>query len=391
MTNKKIGIISLYSYSVNYGGVLQAFAMNQLLLNAGFEPQQIVYSNTSPNYKKKKTLKDFLSEHTVSYVLKKPFNLLLSRCPNKIRKFFNSHAEESIRLRAKVFENFRKNRITHTQGCNQNNIAEKCSFFDGYICGSDQVWNPGIADENYLLSFVPDGKTRFSYAASIPQSSIPADKLDLFKNNLALFDGISVREENSVELIKSLCNKDVTWVLDPTLLMSAEEWIKYAEPYPIKGDYVFCYFLGTDKRFRRAVKKYAKANNLKIVTFPYLLPEPNSADKHFGDIRICDANPLQFVSLIKNAKCVFADSFHAAAFSINLHTDFYVFQRSESRSMGSRMTSLLKLANCRERLVCKYKDVKRNNKTINWKNADINLEKQRQVSYAYLNEQLKKI
>lgn len=391
MDKKTIAILSLYSHSVNYGGVLQAFALNEILKKKGFAPKQITYSYIQTGKAEKKSLSDFLKRHSLSYVIKKPFMMVTSKLPAALRPKSDGIANAGIKLRREIFDNFRKDEVAHTVHVNQNTIKEKCGNFDAYICGSDQVWNSSLINNDYMLSFAPEDKPRFSYAASIPQPSLSEDEKLKYSAWLDKLDGVSVREQNSVDLLQPLTKNKVEWVLDPTLLMTAEEWSSFAKAEPIKDKYVFCYFLGTDKKFRNTVTKFAKKKGLKVVTLPYLLPEPNKPDKKFGDIQLCDADPLNFVSLIKNAEYVFTDSFHATAFSINLHTDFFVFQRSEQRLMKSRLSSLLDMTGIENKIISSYIDILSNSDCPDWKKADIKLNEQRKISYAYLDKQLDKI
>ena len=104
-----------------------------------------------------------------------------------------------------------------------------------------------------------------------------------------------------------------------------------------------CYFLGNDSTERKIAKEYAKCKNLKLKVMPFLNGEISEDDLDYGDERIINASPSEFVQLIQNAEIVFTDSFHATAFSLLFERQFYVFERSFQSSMGSRIESLTEL------------------------------------------------
>ena len=144
-------------------------------------------------------------------------------------------------------------------------------------------------------------------------------------------------------------------MLDPTLLLSREEWDEVCSDRKIDRDYVFCYFLGENKKERKIAKEFAKKHNLKLVTIPHAAGGINLVDRKFGDEKIYDASPQDFISLIKNAKYVFTDSFHAVVFSNIYQKQYFVFNRNKSGQMSSRITDITELFNQTERF-CAGKD-----------------------------------
>ena len=114
------------------------------------------------------------------------------------------------------------------------------------------------------------------------------------------------------------------------------------------GNYVFCYFLGKNKKERRIATEYAKKHNLKLVTIGYA-SKVMVEDKNFGNVRLYDTTPGQFIELIKNAKYVFTDSFHAVVFSKIFEKQYFVFNRDERGSMSSRIRTITSLFETEER------------------------------------------
>ena len=133
-------------------------------------------------------------------------------------------------------------------------------------------------------------------------------------------------------------------MLDPTLLLSSEEWNEVAAENPVKEPYVFAYILGDRKDNQKCAKYFAKKKGLKLVTFP-LTASRSIRQAFFGDIHSY-GGPDVWLSLIRDAEYVITDSFHAVVFSIVYRKRFVVLRRSvdgEKGSMNSRMYSLCKM------------------------------------------------
>ena len=142
-------------------------------------------------------------------------------------------------------------------------------------------------------------------------------------------------------MLQDTTDKKIEWVLDPTLLLSADEWNEVAAENPVKGPYVFAYILGNRKDNQKCAKDFAKKKGLKMVTFPFTA-SGNLRQAFFGDIHSYDG-PDVWLSLIRDAEYVITDSFHAVVFSIIYRKSFVVLRRSgdgERGSMNSRMYSL---------------------------------------------------
>jgi len=342
---KKIAVTTLYNKSINYGGNLQAYAVVKTLEHVGVESEQICLSVTV--YQNNKTL------------LKKIFNNP-KRAFEKLFNYFSIKKEELktnvLVKRSKAFYNFNQEVIPHSKKVyNNENIKSCIKDYDAFITGSDQVWNMAWYNPAYFLDFVPSDKPKISYAASIARDSLTDEQKEIFKKHLKDFKAISVREPSAKELIKDLSPVEPEVVLDPTLLLSREEWDEVCSERKIDRDYLFCYFLGENKKERKIAKEFAKKRNLKLVTIPHAAGGINLVDRKFGDEKIYDASPQDFISLIKNAKYVFTDSFHAVVFSNIYQKQYFVFNRNKSGQMSSRITDITKLFNQTERF-CAGKD-----------------------------------
>jgi hypothetical protein len=172
---------------------------------------------------------------------------------------------------------------------------------------------------------------------------------NLIKKHLKGFQSVSVRETDSVSLLKSISPVTVKFVLDPTLLLTKEDWDQVCADRFIEDDYAFCYFLGSNPNERKIAEEFAKKRGLKIVAIPPIDILSKTQDESFGDMQLYDASPEQFLSLIKHAKYVFTDSFHAVVFSNIYQKQYFVFHRSAKGEMSSRIVDITQMFGQTER------------------------------------------
>lgn len=338
----KVGIISLFYNSTNYGGILQSYALVKFLNQfEGIYARQICYKRESDGLSVKRINKIFNVKKLYSYV-KRKINSLITR---KNRQRVSKATEK----RFKPFYLFVEKNIPKTcEIYNQHTISACLSSFDAFVVGSDQVWNVKFYDEVYRLEFVPKEKYKMSYAAGVSSAVLTKEQQNKFRDSLKSFSAISVREKDAVDTLSPLTSLQVEWVLDPTLLLTASEWNEICSDRKIKEEYIFCYFLGRLSLSNKKIIEFAQKRNLKVVTMPYLTGT-GSDDSCFGDYKIYTAGPADFVSLIKHAEFVFTDSFHATVFSHLYKKNFFVFNRAEFKGMSDRIYSLTSLFDTQDR------------------------------------------
>lgn len=347
---KRIGIITMFYDSVNYGGVLQAYALTKYI-NTHFtetEAKQIPYimnSGFSSDYIDKR----ISFARLIRYIRRKT-NSIIGQRYSVAERDLKSQKEQS-------FSHFINTVPQLDKRYNYDDLHETVDMFDIFLTGSDQVWN-GI-NRGYLLDFVGDNKKKISYAASVSRNELSDGEKGKIADSLQSFTSISVREESDVGLIQPLTRLDVQSVVDPTMLLTCDEWDCICAPRQCVEEYIFCYFLGTNRKSRKIAKEYAKLHNLKLLFIPIT---GEDTLKPIGEPII--ASPEQFLSLIKYANCVFTDSFHAVAFSAIYKKNFVVFNRSADGEMNSRMINITLLLNAKER----YCDTKRK-ETIKYINS----------------------
>lgn len=334
----KIDIITLHR-AQNYGSVLQAFALQKQIEKLGHQAYILDY------YPERYTNKG-----------------LLKRLKNKSSRFNNP----LVLLIAKllIYPSYLKKGIQFNKFMHYLNL-EKPSFAtneegmgrftdaDAYCAGSDQIWNShwneGV-EKALFLDFVPKGKLCLSYAASIGLSNIPANEIDETKLLLDKFEFLSLREDKGVELVRELGRTDAVQCLDPTLLMSKEEWSLYADDSYKGKEYVLTYNLHHDPEIDKCAKAIASKYHLQIRNISY---NWHDIVRH-GHLDWC---PIVegFLGLIKNAKYVVADSFHATAFSIIFEKPFVVITPEVA---SSRLSSLLKMLGLDDHNINKFTSLK---------------------------------
>lgn len=340
----KIGIITHYYKSKNYGGNLQAYALQQFLSDY-YPTEQICYSHTEIIKKRKR---ESFKGKGLGFFLKKVLSRCLRKCKRILYKKKAAAIQFDLEKRTEAILDFNQ-KIVHSSVCYDvrtiKNANEEYQFF---ITGSDQVWHPSAVNDAYLLNFVL-GKPKISYAASLAVSQIDDVYGERLQKSLKDYKAISVREKTAIKVLQALTEKEIELVVDPVFLLGEEKWTQLALKNDMEGSYVFCYFLGDNRRSREMAKQYAQSIGATIVTLPYLTGEYRKADDNFGDIKLYDVSPEKLLGLIKNAKCIFTDSFHITVFSYIFKKEYFIFHRSARKELASRITDVLKLFDTEER------------------------------------------
>lgn len=377
--DSKIGILTYYYRNFNYGGILQAFALPKAIESLGYDCRQISYKGPAYNGKTKTERWEFLKGTIISFIKKLNWPILKPKIERRYRAF-------------SVFQN----EIKHTQEIYSSKTLPQCvPLFDRFICGSDQIWNLKFTrDPSYFLDFVPPFKKKIAFGCSMGMSCLSEKDKAFFERHLTGFDAISVRESHAKTILAELIrDQPIHHVLDPTLLLTREDWDAVCPDRKIKGDYIFYYSFGLSRKQRSLVKQISEKTSLPIVTLPHVLWRFRFCDVNFGDIKSYDDGPDGFVSLIKHAKHIFTDSFHGCVFSYIYHKPFYVFIRhkdSNKRSRNSRIYSLMELLHTENRVVSKDQDWSEMDleEHIDYGPADCIMAEKRRYSLEYLQKAL---
>ena len=330
----KIGILTHFHKSVNYGGVLQAYALCKYLNTQGYSAQQILYTARIKNL------------DSSTHASKNLFKAVSKRIKRKLNKKKNKTIKNRME---NLFKGFR-DQIPHTASeYTKDTIVNANRDFDVVLVGSDQVWNPAWFDSSYMLDFVDKSIPKISYSASMGVSFLTEEQKAVYKKYLVEFKKISAREQECADVLSDVLEKKINVCVDPTLLLSVNQWDEIASERIIKEKYVFLYMLGDDINARKIAEKFANEKGFRLIFIPDLLGEYRAIDRKINGVEIEDATPCDFISLIKYADYIFTDSFHACVFSLLYQKDFFVFPRSGKIKMESRIRNLTELFECTDR------------------------------------------
>lgn len=206
---------------------------------------------------------------------------------------------------------------------------------DLYLAGSDQVWNPVLCNPDFFLDFVPKGKKKISYSASMGTTEIPAASRESIRDWLQCFDRISVREDACKEVLSQLVDREISVNIDPSFLRAAEEWRKRERPYGLEKPYILLYAIYWDPALNSQVRRLHQRTGLPVIVLSGHL------NKCFATERIYDAGPAEFIWLIDHADYVVTSSFHAVALSILFQKRFSAALNPASPSRIQNLCSRL--------------------------------------------------
>ena len=360
----KIAIITFHR-AINYGGILQAYALQNVISEIGYDCDILDYycPFIEEQYRSRKVFSKIRMKRFISTILK---NGNLKRNNEGFFKF----TEKYLKLSEEIYT--------------PDNIIEANKIYDIFITGSDQVWSPTCAgfDKNYFLDFVDDYNIKMSYAASFGGALIPNNLVEEYKKLLKSFSSISVREESGIKIINDLLQKKAELVLDPTLLLEKNKWSeKFLIDLKSTNNYVLIYMISEDKELIECAKKYAKENDLKVLYINDRLYKTRGVNN------LKKVNPDMWVSLFLNAQCVFTNSFHGVAFAINFEKEFYVFKLKQNKNVNERIYNILNIFELNERMISEFNDIKSIKKIDLKKNKEL-LANYRTKSIEYLRKTL---
>lgn len=383
---KKLGLCVRYDCD-NYGSMLQIFATQKAIINAGWKYEHIRYDKKTFIF----LLKNLTRIFNPYFMRGKIKGIQKANCLKKYPEIQQNNAK-----RQEMIKMFRKKYITPYSPIYRgfHNLVKGAGVYDAIMVGSDQLWTPaGIKSKFYNLLFVPDDIPKIAFATSFGVSEIPNSQTNETARYLRRINSISVREKQGAEIVRKLTGREAAVVLDPTLLYTGEEWEQFFPPgREVEEKYIFAFFLGANAEHRKAVNRLAEKTGLKIVTCPFM-DEFVEIDMLFGDIRKYDVGPVEFLNLIRGAEYICTDSFHGSVFSILNYKQFLTFNRfddNEKQSRNSRIDSLFSLLGLENRRYTKSVDICISiNAEINYRAVDNKLEELRKKTVLFLENALK--
>lgn len=376
----KVGIITFHA-SYNCGSMLQAFALQQLLSKNNVQCEIIDFCNEGSRkmyavfpqirlQKKQSGLKWWL--RTI------PYCILIKRHNNQYKHFSDLYLKKSGKKYKSCYE------------------LERADFnYTHYFAGSDQIWNIKCkdADDAYFLSFVKSGK-KVAYAVSLGATNILLTtpiNIEKYKKYISDFELISVRERNAISQIESLYGKNVSIQLDPTLLLSKEEWESYfkLDERIVEEDYIFYYAFTYSPEVNQIVRNISERMKLPVYIIDAKAWGLHNIRKE--GFKLCkESGPIAFLNLMKHAKLCLTTSFHGTVFSIIFKKKFWFIESSMHSVNDDRVSTLTSLLCLEHRQVGKpiletvdlYED-------INFNNVDTLLQPLKEGSLKFIMEGLK--
>lgn len=350
----KIGILTQH-FLLNYGGIIQNFALQQVLLKLGHGPltfeHDTCYSRT----------RWFL--RTVKQIL-------------RTRSFHNLplYPVYKGRIGNKNFIKFVLKNIKSVPVKDFIPLLTAKYGIDAYIVGSDQVWRPafnlGSRLGNMFLDFADDQVKKLSYAASFGcrEWEYTKEQEQMCSKLAKRFNAISVREASGIELCKQHFGVDATLVLDPTLLLTKEDYKKVCADIPTKDKHVFVYSLVISDKVLAVASSISQKTGLPVVV------------KQAGDKVKKEDTIEDWFAEFRDAEYVVTDSFHGMVFSIIFNKPFSIVMNPSGGN--DRYISLLSQLGLMERII---KDNQISNlESINWDGVNKKLEVLRHESMNFL-------
>ena len=304
----KIGILT-QPLRYNYGGLLQNYALQEVLKRMGHKPV---------------TLDPYPYHYASIIVIVKRFFLRL--LGKRITVFAEKELNKPSRIKRKFLEKFIKKYINCFRYKNLNQL--KNLHFDAFIVGSDQIWRPkynrGTLDNMFLDFAQRMNVKRIAYAASFGTDDWEYTKEQTNKYSILLqeFDFVSVREKSAIQICKDKFNVDAVHVLDPTLLLSKEDYINIIkkDKAPKSSGDLLVYFLDYTEDKKLLEEKVIKDYSLT----------PIYVNRYINYQEITPHIPVsQWLRGFYDAKYIITDSFHACVFSIIFNKPFLLYANSD--------------------------------------------------------------
>ena len=314
---KKIGTLTFHR-AKNFGSVLQAYALQRFL-------EQVADANGVQIDNRIIDITPRAQEQIYALYKKgmHPKTLVKNAVAFRYRR--------ALRKKIEKYDRFIAQRLPLTAPCNEEELPQVADGMDYVLCGSDQIWNVRAGDfEPWFYLDFPTKAKKVSYATSFGPLDIDWDKYDRQKvgDCLADFSTVSVREQASADHVKALCGRDAHIDVDPTLLLTLEDWRAVQSDASYKdGRYILLYCMEPTPAQLRMAKRISKKLDLPVLITKY----NNKHDMINTFVKRYDCGPEDFLSLIDHAALVLTSSFHGTVFSAIYQKPFYVFDGAKDR------------------------------------------------------------
>lgn len=383
----KVGLLS-YHFWYNYGTCFQSYALWKVLNEKGLDVEYLDFGWKYPvandsylvnfwSYNRPQmSFADIALYYTKRYL----------RALKSLSIVDTIHRDLICKETNKQFDLFAQKYIKVSKPIPEAQLDKTEKDYDLFIIGSDQVWNPECCDEkyfkNFLLDFVSDGQKKTAYAPSIGLSSIDKNVRDLFTKYLSSFRQISCREKTGKDFLQDFLGREVTQVIDPTLLIEPKEWRSLATNKYKTNGFVLCYILGNKECIAEFALNCSKKMNVPL----FILTTSSNIIKKYRKNVLSGVGPSEFIELLDKCGCFVTDSFHGTAFSINFNKQFYSFMKRSGgygSSDNSRITDTLNFFGLGDRF-CEDENTNISDTIIDYNSVNKILDDERKRSFDYI-------
>lgn len=367
----KTGLVTFYHIH-HYGALLQAAATERAVERLGGECEIVDYFVNQNNdlFRRPTGLGSAAADaHTALH-----YQALKTRYQR-----FEAFARRNLRISGHRFESLEELRAAELP-------------YDVILAGSDQIWNPKIFPDGHfdpVFFGVFSQRRKIAYAPSFGVPRIPEGMEDELRGYLAAFSHLSVRERQGQKIVEDIAGKTVPVVLDPTLLLTRDQWAAMANTpsgYPSGGDlntprgYILCYCISRPDALAPYIQSLADRTGLPVVQLCGVRQKVHPRARC-----VLDAGPAEFLGLFQNAAYVCTNSFHGTVFSVQFQKPFFtaVAPGELAEPESSRTFSLLSTLGLTERIIGKG-DTAGLDAGIDWAAVEARLDAARQSSLDYL-------
>ena len=335
----KTGLVTFYHIH-HYGAALQAAATERAVETLGHECEIIDY---------------FVNQDNALF--RRPTGLGSAAADAHTALHY-----QALKTRYERFEQFSQDhlRISAHRYLSAAELRQAQLPYDAILSGSDQIWNPkifpnGHFDPVFFGAF--SDRRKIAYAPSFGIPKVPEDMEQELRSYLDAFSHLSVRERQGQAIVTEVTGQTVPVVLDPTLLLTAEQWSTAASRHMVAQGgrqaltpqgYILCYCINRPGALAPYIQEFARRSGLPVVQLCGIRQKVHPKARC-----ILDAGPAEFLELFENAAFVFTNSFHGTVFSTQFRVPFFtaVSPAELADPESSRTFSLLSRLGLSDRIV----------------------------------------
>lgn len=372
----EIAILTL-SASDNCGSLLQAYALQQILIYSGH----------------KVDILDFITKRS-----KKMYRIIHPGYIKQPRKLLGTFLKyRDLKEQRNDYQTFRKTylKMSLQTFSNSSELAAIDGKYDYIICGSDQVWNTDMwdFDEAYLLKWCKLSK-KAGYAVSLgDKKNNDLHKLHEKLVNIDDFFMLSVREKSAAKKLNDIFKRDTKVCLDPTLLLSYEEWKKITDQNIVpETPFIFYY----SYNYEDEIKNKMVAEFSKITQLPVYVINPSrwcDGKEEKYKFHICKkSGPVAFLSLMQYCTWSLVESFHGTLFSYIFKKQFWFLKNTDDNILDDRINDIMEILDMKSQVLHPSDIIdKINNEKISYRNIPYELQKLKKESIQFISDLDKQI